>query len=250
MKVNAKHKRWIVTVLALIVLAALAFGVAFLVQRAGPQPQEHVPGAGSSVVFGNESPTGAVIGFTDALRNWDMGLAAQLMSHAPESIFTEAYHNVLTPVLSRLEVEVGAEQISGDIACVDASVLAVDFGGTLADMSADAASYLATSVLYGTDADWSLFLSDYLAGMNAGELLRVRRDAPVYLVRDSGGHWRIDTENTENAAFFSALTGGLPESVERLRTAAGLAGEEEPGVDTVSADEELAEAGVVFFGKE
>jgi phosphocarrier protein FPr len=55
-------------------------------------------------------------------------------------------------------------------------------------------------------------------------------------VRDTGGNWRIDTQDTANAAFFSALAGGLHENVERLRATGGRAEAGKTPVLEVRAD--------------
>lgn len=212
-----KRLRWLLMVLAVGVVG-LAFWSLQPLMPWKSKAQEHRPGPPPSSLStaDNTTPSGAVVGLAEALRTWDLGLAAQWMALAPQGPFTDAYHNVLAPALARMELEVGAERVEGDTAWVDVAVTAVDVGGALGNLGADAASYLAGCMISHSQADWSEFLEEYLFTASAEEMLRVRRDATAYLVRDSAGKWRIDANSPENREFCNALTGGLLDVLEQL----------------------------------
>lgn len=213
-----KRIKWLLVLSAVVVVGLTFWALRPLMPWNSSQVQEHRPGPPVSPLSeaDNTSPSGAVIGLAQALNNWDLGLAAQWMALAPQGPFTDAYQNVLAPALARMELELGAERIQGDCAWVDVSVTAVDVGGALGGLSADAASYLVGCMISKSQADWGEFLTEYLTEANAEEMLRVRRDATVYLMQDSGGKWRIDANSPENREFCNALTGGLLNVLDQL----------------------------------
>ncbi len=212
-----KRVKWLLILSAVVVVGVVFWALRPLMPWNSSQVQEHRPGPPAVPLSAdNTSPSGAVVGLAEALKNWDLGLAAQWMALAPQGPFTDAYQNVLAPALARMELELGAERIEGTFAWVDVSVTAVDVGGGLGSLSADAASYLVSCMIGQSQADWGEFLTAYLAETNTEEMLRVRRDATVYLTQDSGGKWRIDANSPENRAFCNALTGGLLDVLDQL----------------------------------
>ena len=212
-----KRFRWLLLASAVVVAGAAILAIQILIPW-NSKAQEHRPGPPSPPVStaDNTTPSGAVLGLGEALRNWDLGLAAQWMALAPDGPFSDAYHNILAPALARMELTVGAERIQEDHAWVDVAVTAVDMGGALGNLSADAASYLVNCMINHSQANWSEFLEEYLSTASAEDMLRVRRDATVFLTRDAAGKWRIDATDPQNREFCNALTGGLLDVLEQL----------------------------------
>lgn len=215
-----KKRRTVIIVVAIVLVAALAGGIFLVVERSGPMPEVHHPYV--RVDADNTTPSGAIVGLLTALRDWDLGIAAQWMGDMPVSPFTEAYHSALAPALSRMEFDIGAEKIMGRTAMVDVSITSVDFGVAFGDITTKAAAYLLTSALDHDEPDWSEFLASYLSELNPDEMIRVKRQATAFLIQDSGGKWRLDTQNSDNRDFYNAITGGLVSTMEALKQVAAL----------------------------
>lgn len=213
-----KKRRIILSIVAVILVAALGGGIFLVVKRSGPPPELHQPY--TRVSADNTTPSGAVVGLLTALRDWDLGIAAQWMSELPPTPFTEAYHNILAPVLSRIEFDTGAEKIVGQTAMVDVSIISVDLGVAFGDITSKAAGYLLSSALSHDEPDWTDFLAGYVAELNVEEMMRIKRQATAYLVQDSGGKWRLDTQSPDNRDFYNAVTGGLISTMEALKQVA------------------------------
>lgn len=214
-----KGKRIMLILFGIGLLLLVGFSVSRILQRNQPPPVPHQP-MPPLASTDNSTPEGAVVGVLNALRDWDLGLAAQWMAHTPENAFSSAYYDILSPTLGRMEYQIGGQKINGERAQVDVSILAVDISSALGSLSADAAVYLTSCILRDDDADWAVFFSRYMEELDMEQMVRVQRDATVHLVEDSGGRWRVDFTSADNRSFYNALTGGLPETIEKLQALA------------------------------
>ena len=203
---------------AVILVAVILIAAALvIIPRIGaPPPVEHSPHLGRIAAGDSSTPSGAVVGALGALRDWDLELAAQWMSEAPDGIFTDAYRQVLASALARLEFEPGSERVTGNTAIVDVSVIAVDMSAALGDISADAARFLHGSAAEDTDPNWASFLEQYINIMDVDGLIRIRRTTTAHLIQDSEGQWRLDTHNPANRGFYNVVSGGLIDILDVL----------------------------------
>ena len=230
------QKRKKLIVVGVLVLCCAAVIAAALLLRSGrEQPLPHAP---PQIAYPNGAeeplprlaedliPADVVAGLLRAVRDWDLASASRWATSLQDTIFSDEYRGVLVPLITRIEFNARAQRILGDTAIVDVSVYAVDLRSALGDLRENAANYLLHRQLENTEPNWAEFLSEHISRLeDTDSLMRVMRTAPAYLLMDSQGNWVFDAQSPDNAAFYNAVSGGLPELIEFLSEVEAAAAE-------------------------
>jgi len=221
---NKRKKLIIIGIIAVCCVALLVCGLLLRAGREAPMP--HTPplvalpnGAEEPLLRLAEelTPADVVDGLLRAVRSWDLASATHWSTPAQGTIFTDAYRNVLTPFIYRIEWNARVQRIIEDYAIVEVSVYAVDLRSALGDLRENAANYLLHRQLENAEPDLLLFLGEHIARLEEPENnMRVMRTAKAHLIKDSRGNWMFDAQIPENAGFHNAVSGGLVEMLETL----------------------------------
>lgn len=110
------------------------------------------------------------------------------------------------PLLQKLEYEIGNSKITGNRAVVDLSLTAPDIRGIARDIAIEAAAVFSITRLLNKPVDFSDQLRRRVSSaLESNDILCIRTDLAVYLVRGGDGRWKIDLSDKRNFDFIAAL---------------------------------------------
>lgn len=196
-------------------LFTLFFCLIFLCPVTAAAPNQDIP-----------SPHDAATAFMNQLKDLDTApIQAAIDAAVPGQYGETACQLVLTPVLSRLEYELGSFRSDGRTAAVDLSITAADMKVIASDIAAQAIGCAAIRQWTGLPLDVESYVTARItAVLESGSLTTIRTNTTLYLTLGGDEQWKVDLSDLRNLDFLEALTGGMVEFDGALATVAAISG--------------------------